>query len=591
MSYNIDDKVVEEVKSRMDIVELISEYVELKKSGRNYMGRCPFHQERTPSFSVNGENQFFHCFGCGAGGDGITFIMKKENLDFVEAVTFLCEKYGIPLEEKSEEGRRQSEYRKRIFEINRKTARFFMVELSKNRYALEYLKNRGITVDIIYKYGLGFAPNQGRALTDSLLKEGFSEKELLDANVTSQSQKNGNYFDRFRNRIMFPILDTKGRVLGFGGRVMSKENFPKYLNTGETPVFHKGSHLYGLHIVAKESDRQKILLVEGYMDVIGLYQGGIPYGVASLGTALTQEQAALVKRYGKTVYICYDGDDAGIRATNRGIDILLEQNISPKIVVLPDNLDPDEYIRKYGTFAFESQMTKAVGHVEFRIGQVKKNFSLSTPQGRADFLRETAKILMKIPSPIERDVYKKRIAETYEISEQALTREMETMESRPKKARGVERIPPKPRVLELGALGAQRHLVAYGLHQEDFYKKIKDFMKEEYWRNPEYKEVFTEGKKPEDSFDYLRGFVDQGVLTYRDLEEIRRVPIDDVNGEALLEECFLVLEQDYLNRRIQQLLKEISDMSEEGKDGELYEKMAELKDLNRRKKMKGVGYE
>ncbi|MDO5713558.1 MAG: DNA primase [Tissierellia bacterium] len=602
MSYIIDDNILEELKERMDIVDLISQYIDLKKSGRNYLGLCPFHNEKTPSFSVSPEKDFFHCFGCGEGGDGITFIMKKENLDFLEAVKFLCDKYGISLKERTRAEEERIRRMNRIYEINRLSARFYMDFLSKNKYALGYLENRNISLDIIYKFGLGFAPNQGNALSKYLLEQQYSEEELLLANVSNRSEKSGELFDRFRNRIIFPILSIHRKVLGFGGRVLSKDVTPKYLNTRDTPVFHKGSHLYGLHVLAKESTKEKIVLVEGYMDVIGLNQHGINYGVASLGTALTPQQGDLIKRHGKNIYICFDGDEAGLRATNRAIDILVQKDISPKIMVLPNGQDPDDFINENGVLAFESKMTQALSHIDFRISKVKNNFLINTPEGKTGFLQEVAHILSGIPNLIERDIYIHNICEEYGISLNAMKQEVDGIatvrkKQKFKKLKSIPKLRPISK-LELGTIGAQRTLIAYGLASIDYFNQIKEIMEDNFWLKKEYEQVFEDigiygfDNREDSKRVYLEEYKEKEILNQKDVEEIQKIYIDEFNYENIIEECVQLLKISWYQAKREDLLKEISILEKDQtleEETELYKKIIELKGLNQLlKEIKGV---
>lgn len=423
MTTIIDDRIIEEVKARADIVDIIGKYVDLKKKGSSYMGLCPFHKEKTPSFSVNDKKGFYKCFGCGESGDVLSFIMKKENLPFTEAVTKLAEEYHIVLEKRSPEDDRKIKKRELFYEMNRQAAIYYMKLLSRNKHALEYLNRRGFDKSIIVKFGIGFAPSSGVELLEYLKGLGYKTEDIYANNLISKNEKRGNYFDRFRNRIIFPIIDTRSRVLGFGGRVLD-DSLPKYLNSSETEIFHKGSNLYGLNIVQKESDRNKILLVEGYMDVISLYKHGINFAIASLGTALTREQAKLIKRFGKEIYICYDGDTAGIRATNRAINVLFQENLRPRIVQLPESLDPDDFLKKYGPIEFEAALKKSISAIDFRIQDTQKNFNLSNPESLAKFLQEVAKIVSSIQSPVEQEVYIDRVAEKYGISRESMRLEL-----------------------------------------------------------------------------------------------------------------------------------------------------------------------
>lgn len=325
MTLYISDEIIQKVKDDSDIVNIISEYIQLKKSGSNYVGLCPFHSEKTPSFTVSETKQYYHCFGCGEGGDIVTFIMKKENLEFLDAVKFLADKLGIEIEDSNFTVKNKDEKNK-TYEINKEAARYFYDNLIKNSYALEYLRKRNINTKTIRQFGLGFSLNSWDSLYKYLIQKGYTDNDIEKTGLIGKRSGNNGYYDKLRNRIIFPIIDTKSRVIGFGGRVLDNSH-PKYLNSQDTIVFNKGNHLYGLNLLSKYSNRKRIVLVEGYMDVISLYAKGINYSIASLGTALTERQCKLIKRYGEEVYICYDSDLAGINATLRAIDLLLKIDV------------------------------------------------------------------------------------------------------------------------------------------------------------------------------------------------------------------------------------------------------------------------
>jgi len=348
------EQIIEEVRLRNDIVEVVSGYVKLEKKGRSYWGLCPFHNEKTPSFSVEPNKQFFYCFGCNKGGSVIHFIMNIENLEFVEALKFLADRAGIALPETEDpQEREKAEQRKVILEINRQAARFYFRSLAgkDGLKAQNYLKKRGLLAKTIKQFGLGYAPAEWDGLTRELLKQHFPADLLIKSGLSIRA-KSGELVDRFRDRIMFPIFDIRGNIVGFGGRVLDG-SMPKYMNSPDTPVYNKSRELYGLNY-ARMSPSKRLLIVEGYMDVISLHQAGIDFAVASLGTALTRMQAWILKKYSEEVIIAYDSDSAGQAATMRGLDILEETGCNVKVLILPEGKDPDEYIRIHGPDKFKN---------------------------------------------------------------------------------------------------------------------------------------------------------------------------------------------------------------------------------------------
>lgn len=415
------DSFLQELKLRSDITEIASSYVNLKRHGRNMVGLCPFHGEKTPSFNIYTENGSFYCFGCGAGGDVITFIMKIENLDYVEAVKFLAQRAGMEMPENTYDDS-MSKLRMRIYEANREAARFFHATLLSQRgqSGLNYLRGRALSDRTIRHFGLGFADDDWNSLCNHLKNKGFSEYEIYSANLAFK-RKNGNgIYDRFVNRVMFPIIDLRGNVIAFGGRIMTDEK-PKYLNTSDTPVFKKSENLFSLNN-AKSSDTRTLILCEGYMDVIALNQAGFTNAVATLGTALTNEQAVLMKRYADEVIICYDADGAGQKATARAIQILRNAGLPIKILTVPSGKDPDEFIRskgENGPAAFKLLIDKCGNDVEYRLMKLRENYNLTTTDGKVAFLNDAVKIVASIESPIERDVFASKLCAELEIDKNA----------------------------------------------------------------------------------------------------------------------------------------------------------------------------
>ncbi len=419
---SIPQEFIQELKSRTDIADIISGYVSLKKTGRNYMGLCPFHGEKTPSFSVSPEQGFFHCFGCGEGGDVITFIKKIENLDYVEAIRFLAQKAGLSVPEDGQ-SKGLGDLKKRIYEANREAARFFYKKLysPEGREALGYLKKRQLTDKTITHFGLGYSPGSRFELVNHLKKLGFTNQELFQANLANET-KNGNPIDRFSDRVMFPIIDLRGNVIGFGGRIMSDIK-PKYLNTSDTPVFNKSRNLFALRF-AKQKANGQLILVEGYMDVIALHQAGFENAVATLGTALTQEQAAIIKRYCDEVVICYDSDEAGQKATQRAISILRPTGLNIRIVKVPDGKDPDEFIKAHGEQGparFRLLLEKSGNDVEYRFGRLRSKYNTDIPDERIAYLTEAAKLIATLENSIERDYYISKLSREQDISKDAIS--------------------------------------------------------------------------------------------------------------------------------------------------------------------------
>lgn len=426
------ESFLQELKLRSDITEIASSYVNLKRQGRNMVGLCPFHGEKTPSFNIYTESGSFYCFGCGAGGDVITFIMKIENLDYVEAVKFLAQRAGMEMPENTYDDS-LSKLRMRIYEANREAARFFHATLLSQRgqSGLNYLRGRALSDRTIRHFGLGFADDDWNSLCNHLKNKGFSEYEIYSANLAFK-RKNGNgIYDRFVNRVMFPIIDLRGNVIAFGGRIMTDEK-PKYLNTSDTPVFKKSENLFSLNN-AKSSGTRTLILCEGYMDVIALNQAGFTNAVATLGTALTNEQAVLMKRYADEVIICYDADGAGQKATARAIDILRNAGLPIKILTVPSGKDPDEFIRSKGDngpAAFKLLIEKCGNDIEYRLMKLKENYNLNTTDGKVAFLNEAVKIVATIESPIERDVFASKLCAELEIDKNAFLEQISKVKRR-----------------------------------------------------------------------------------------------------------------------------------------------------------------
>lgn len=409
--------IIEEIKSRCDIVDIISDYMHLEKSGSNYTGLCPFHSEKTGSFMVSKSKQIYKCFGCNAGGDVISFVMRWENVDFMEAVKILARKCGITLDRNiSEEEKKKIQEINKFREIHTEAARFYFANLLRTKNpGYEYLRKRGLSDKIIKKFGLGYSPNSWNSLMNYLLSKGYDKTDLVKCGLVTHKTETNKYFDRFRNRVMFPIFNYNGKVIGFGGRVLD-DSLPKYLNSPETLVFNKRMNLYGLNISKKGIKDDTLILVEGYMDLISLYQNNIENVVATLGTALTIEQAKLIRRYAKNVIISYDSDQAGQNATLRAIDILLKADIKVKILNLKDCKDPDDFIKKYGFDGYKKAIEESDYYIKFKIDLLKNKYNLENDTQKMNFVEESTLMLKKLKSPIEKDLYAKYLSDLTNIS-------------------------------------------------------------------------------------------------------------------------------------------------------------------------------
>ncbi len=436
-SGKIGDNKIKEVAEKNEIVSVVSQYLTLKKSGTGYQGLCPFHNEKTPSFNVSPQKQFFHCFGCGEGGDVITFVQKIEKISFNEALHMLADKVGVKLEEglDPKEEARMREIKK-IYRMNAEAARFFYRELvarsnpelhvsdtnSENPYT--YLMGRGLDSQTIKRFGLGYAPSNWDKLINYLRSKGFSDKDILNAGLASFSAKSNRIYDRFRNRIIFPIIDLKGNVIAFGGRVMD-DSKPKYLNSPETPVFHKGLGLYGLNFLKEVRNIENIVIVEGYMDVIAMHKFGFVNTVASLGTAFTEQQARLLKRFSDNIIIAYDSDVAGQNATVKGLGILGREGCNIRVLKTSSGKDPDEFLRNEGAAAMDLAIKNSLPLIEYKVERCKDGLNLSVLQDRLMFMKRAVPILLSIESRVELDAYVARYAREAMVTEASVLGEIE----------------------------------------------------------------------------------------------------------------------------------------------------------------------
>ena len=419
MSFSFSKEAIEELKNQIDIVDVIGRSVELKRAGANYKGLCPFHNEKTPSFIVSPQKQIFTCFGgCGASGDVVTFVKRYYNLDFNEAVEKLADEYGIEIQKNS-----HKDDREKYYEVNREAARLFYRNLTvKKNPGYTYMQRRGIQDSTIKKFGLGYAEDSWNNLYDYFKKKGTDEKILIELGLISK--KGDRCYDKFRNRVIFPIINTAGKVIGFGGRALDNEAMPKYLNSPENKVFQKKNNLYALNSTRQDIGKEgSAIIVEGYMDAISLYQNGVRNVAASLGTALTENQAKLINRYTKNVILSYDADAAGQKAALRGIEVLRGENCKVKVLHVTDGKDPDEYIKKNGREAFLSLTENALPYIDYKLEAAKRGLNISSEEGKLDYMKNISSILSDL-SPVECDIYIKKISRDTGISEGAIKMEI-----------------------------------------------------------------------------------------------------------------------------------------------------------------------
>lgn len=485
------DEIIEEVRSRNDIVDVISTYVKLQKKGSSYFGLCPFHNERSPSFSVSRQKQMYYCFGCGAGGNVFTFLMEYENFSFVEALKYLADRAGVELPEReySEEERKRADLKAVLLEIQKMAAQYYYVLLKspQGNTALSYLKNRQLTDDTIKVFGLGYSNKYSNSLYRFLKGKGYSDDLLAKSGLITMDEKKGPY-DKFWNRVMFPIMDVNNRVIGFGGRVMG-DGKPKYLNSPETMIFDKSRNLYGLNR-ARSSRKNYFLLCEGYMDVISLHQSGFTNAVASLGTALTPGHASLIKRYVQEVYLTYDSDEAGTKAALRAIPILKEAGIQAKVIRMDPYKDPDEFIKNLGAEAFEERIDHARNGFMFSLQVLERDYDMKSPEGKTSFMKEAARRLTLFDEEIERNNYIEAVAGTYHVGYEELRRlvaKVAVQSGLGKPAEKPKQI--RKREKEDGILQSQKILLTWMVSDDQVFRQIETFISPEDFTDGIYREV------------------------------------------------------------------------------------------------------
>lgn len=547
----LSDSFLEQLRANTDIESVISPYVNLRRRGKNLVGLCPFHNEKTPSFTVYPENGSFYCFGCGVGGDVITFVRRMENLDYMEAVKQLADRAGMAL---PEDGYDDTLAKKRtaVLAANRAAAKFFHSQLftDRGRHALNYFLDRGLTMETIRHFGLGFAPDDWRALKNHLNEQGFDDILLESANLLRRSDKNGkvSYYDNFRNRVMFPIIDPRGNVIAFGGRVLD-DSKPKYINTSDTLVYKKSNGVFALNF-AKNGNDGKLIIAEGYMDVIALHQAGFTNAVACLGTALTKEQANLLSRYADTIILSYDADEAGQKATARALGIFGTTGMEIKVLRLTGGKDPDEIIKKYGAQRFRDIINGAANDTEYRLLRARQGIDLSTDDGKVKYLSAATEVLAGIPSPVEVDVYASRLANELGVDKLAIESQVKYKREGLRKRRMAQREQDQKRLLingqntknpersqHLRAAKAEETLIASFMRNPDFYNKLKDELSADYFVTALNRRIFSVILSRLDEGGNTEPYFLSSEFTPDEMDEVERIFRSATQLSNTVEEC------------------------------------------------------
>lgn len=573
------EKVIKEIQRRSDLVEIVSDYVSLKKRGDEYVGLCPFHSEKTPSFSVNPTKQLFYCFGCGTGGNVYTFLMKMENLSFPEAVRRLADRYGIDfLPEVDGKVSKAFKIKRNLFHINRQVANFYTSNLfntKDGKRALNYLKRRGIKYDTIKTFSIGYALPDWDSLIRFAKKQDISLKLLHTLGLIIIRKDKRGYFDRFRDRVIFPITDNTRNIIGFGGRVID-EGMPKYLNSPESPVFSKGDNLYGINLIKRDPNKD-VIVVEGYMDCISLYQKGITQCVASLGTALTQKQANLLKRFTNNVILAYDADSAGKAATLRGMDILEKEGLNVKVLKLPTGKDPDDFIKEEGVDAFTDLIVNSLEFIDYKLKLSAKGLDLKTSSGKLEFLQKAVKILADVDDKIKQDLYIKKISKKLGVSEFAIKSEIRKKQF-PDNGYGYKKSQTRNNNKETGKILSKR-----GIYKAEAFL-LKMFMTDEYKRakikinvqpaNFSDKNMKKIAEVIYKIYEDNENIVISDIYNYLDEENSKifsRILVSDINSvsDDTLDSLILKVKESYYQRMIEKVRKQIKHAEIVGKREEI----------------------
>ncbi len=588
VSLRIPDEIIQKIKNENDVVDIVSEVVRLKRSGKNYMGLCPFHKEKSPSFSVSSDKQIYKCFGCGEAGNVFTFLMKYRNMDFIEAVKYLADRANITIEYNDDKTRAYEEQKKRLYKLNVEAARFFYSNLVKKKKAQEYFTARGISVSTMKRFGLGFAPDSWHSLLDGLKRKGYTELDMLNLGLIIKSEK-GNMYDRFRNRIMFPVFDYSGRVIGFGGRVLD-DSKPKYLNSPESLIFQKGINLYGLNFALKNKSNRTFIIVEGYMDCISLHQYGITNVVASLGTALTERQAKLLRRYADKIIMAYDADGAGQAATIRGMEILRKEGLDVRIMSMPSGKDPDEFIRANGKEAFLRIADKAMSLIDYKIKKAAEGVNFNDSQEVIKYIKKATEVLAEL-NPVEKDVYIKRMSQETGVKEQAIYDLLKgQLNNSSKEASNMNTMPTFGQKLyvEPAHVKAERNLLKLMTIDDECYKYIIENLSQDMFIMEGHKKVFdliVEGKNKEvaDLNRYVEDRCDD-VESSKEWVEISNLELieDDFENKQLIIDYISEIKKYQLENSKKQIIQKIRQCEAKGMIEESLKLAQELMEIKRK---------
>lgn len=586
----ISEEILEKIKSQNDIVDVISERVRLRKSGRNFTGLCPFHNEKTPSFSVSQEKQIYKCFGCGEAGNVISFVMKEKNLPFIEAVKYLANRANIPLEMNNGEKSQSSKKKDLLYRINVEAAKFFFSNLMNNQNAKEYFLNRGIKEETIKKFGLGFANDSWNSLMFYLRKKGINDTLLEEAGLISVNKEKGRKYDRFRNRVMFPVFDYQGKVIGFGGRVLD-DSKPKYLNSPETLVFQKGTNLYGLNFALKHNMSERyFVIVEGYMDLISLHQYGITNVVASLGTALTINQARLLKRYADKVIISYDADMAGQMATLRGLEILRTAGFDVRVLNIPQGKDPDEYVRSNGKEAFLKLINSAEPLIDYRMKKAEEGIDFKNSQSLILYAKRIMEIISDL-DPVEKDVYIKKASENTGIKEQTLYDILKSKmkDNRESNFRNNKEEDRSKLYVEPGFLKAERAILKIMLENKEYLQYIEERISENDFILLEHKEIFTVIMLAKgENINNIDSFIESKLNNTKSIGELVKIRDENIffadDVKVQIKDFINEIHSYKLKQRIDQLRKEQKELENQGKIEESIKLAIELASITKRLK-------
>lgn len=574
------EEIIEEVRQNNDVVDIISQYVHLTRKGRNYFGLCPFHNEKSPSFSVSPDRQIFHCFGCGVGGNVYTFLMKIEGITFKEALESLAERANIQLPKlESSADSAKEELKAKVYKVNEFTAEFYHQNLYKPtaKIAQEYVKKRKFNNETLQAYKIGFS-GKFDELYRALKQQGFGEKEILESGLVNKND-NGTYIDRYRNRLMFPICDVRGKVIAFGGRVLD-DSKPKYINSPENIVYSKGRHLFGLN-VAKKDSKKRILIVEGYMDVISLHQRGITNVVGALGTALTEQQGWLLRKTTEQVVLGFDADEAGQTAIVRSMKILQNMGCDMRVLQIEGAKDPDEYIIKFGEGRFKLAVENAISVVEFEVKNLKKGLNLENTVDKIKFLNEISKILSKVQNTIEREIYIEKIAKGYNISKEAIYAEVnkliysQSKEDKVLESKEIRKIKPEEKIQDEVDEDLKRRedtIIALLLDaNKQTFQKIKEKIQPEDFKYELNKiiaeELYKELEKEESNINKLIDTFDEKVQNH--ITSVMATDYEIENTEKAVDDIITKYIREKLDNKKKNILKQLEIENDEGKKKEL----------------------